>query len=325
MECCVAEVRQLPTPGRDRAGGPGSMQQRRHPAVTTSEATTPPVVDAPAPPAPDTVAASVADCAARLADRPALPRRDDGDDPPHGEQPEPPQRHRRHPGAEAAGDARVHRRRVLLRALGLRAHVGVAAGARQGRLLGASTSARRVPVAHVVLAARHPARDLHRERTRHLLRVHRTRPGAGVVAEQLGRVRVQHSPAWSLSCEAFFYAMFPLVIIPLARLDRRRIAAVIVACVRAAGARPVGCVRRRRWARGRRDLLLLPAYRFGEFVIGICLALLIKDGWRPPLPRWSGLAVGGCGARRGGRAQRALRARGARELVAPASRPPRSS
>jgi peptidoglycan/LPS O-acetylase OafA/YrhL len=104
-----------------------------------------------------------------------------------------------------------------------------------------------------------------------------------------------NAPSWSLACEAFFYAMFPLLIIPLARLDRRRLAGVIVASLAFLALVPaiayvVG---------GGRDAVAIfyyfPAYRLGEFVIGICLALLIRDGWRPPVPRWTGFALVGAG------------------------------
>ncbi|MCU1595554.1 MAG: acyltransferase 3 [Frankiales bacterium] len=84
--------------------------------------------------------------------------------------------------------------------------------------------------------------------------------------------------SWSLSCEAFFYACFPLIVSALARLTpgQRWLATAVIS--------------------GTTGLLLIaggthrgllehaPPVRLGEFVLGCTLALSVRDGWRPRVP-----------------------------------------
>lgn len=84
--------------------------------------------------------------------------------------------------------------------------------------------------------------------------------------------------AWTLSCEMFFYALFPLIVALLLRLSPRlqwmAVAAlavvVVVALPAAAGT----------------DYLVyyFPPSRLLEFIVGILLALRCADGWRSPVP-----------------------------------------
>jgi peptidoglycan/LPS O-acetylase OafA/YrhL len=99
-----------------------------------------------------------------------------------------------------------------------------------------------------------------------------------------------NAPSWSLSCEAFFYALFPLLILPLAKLPVRRLFAVAVGCFAVLAAVPTVLY----LASGKSAVAILyyfPAYRVLEFVIGICLALAMRRGWRPALPPWVGLVT----------------------------------
>jgi peptidoglycan/LPS O-acetylase OafA/YrhL len=106
-----------------------------------------------------------------------------------------------------------------------------------------------------------------------------------------------NSPSWSLSVEAFFYALFPFIIRPLSRLSIRKCAWAIA----------WSCALMVAWTIGyalasRADVPFLsafsgytnPVYRLGEFVIGVVLAVAMRQGWRLRLTvvRAAWLAVG---------------------------------
>ncbi len=85
--------------------------------------------------------------------------------------------------------------------------------------------------------------------------------------------------SWSLSCEAFFYLLFPLLF--------RRIA-IHIRVARIAGIIIVALVISVIWLSvyasiPTADYVLgnMPLYRLGEFVLGMCLATAMKRGWRP--------------------------------------------
>lgn len=95
-----------------------------------------------------------------------------------------------------------------------------------------------------------------------------------------------NSPSWSLSVEAFFYAVFPFIVRPLARLKVRNswwaiATAALLMVVWTAGYAVAA----------KADLPFLsafsgytnPLYRLGEFVIGVALATAMRKGWRPKL------------------------------------------
>lgn len=92
-----------------------------------------------------------------------------------------------------------------------------------------------------------------------------------------------NSPSWSLSVEAFFYALFPFIVRPLSRLSVRRCAWVILAAgafmviwtIGYAVASKVGVPFLSAFS-GYTN----PAYRLGEFVIGVALAFAMRQGWR---------------------------------------------
>jgi len=87
--------------------------------------------------------------------------------------------------------------------------------------------------------------------------------------------------SWSLSCEAFFYLAFPLLwrrLIGVRRLTWTIGAlfstlSLVVLLLGAVSSPPTA------------DYLLgtSPLFRIGEFILGICLAKLMKEGWRPTL------------------------------------------
>ncbi|MGY1604687.1 acyltransferase family protein [Geodermatophilus sp. SYSU D00815] len=95
--------------------------------------------------------------------------------------------------------------------------------------------------------------------------------------------------SWSLSCEAFFYAAFPLTVLVLRRVPAwARWGAAVLGLVFALVAYQVTS-----WSG------TLPVVRFAEFLLGVVAGLALRDGWRPRVPApaaWAALAAGlaGC-------------------------------
>lgn len=97
--------------------------------------------------------------------------------------------------------------------------------------------------------------------------------------------------SWSLSTEVFFYAVFPLLIVPIARMRRAGLIRLVVIAAAASIALPL-MLRPELvgegfgfWA-----IYINPMYRLAEFVIGLCLCGLIVHGVRLRIPL--SLAVG---------------------------------
>jgi peptidoglycan/LPS O-acetylase OafA/YrhL len=93
-----------------------------------------------------------------------------------------------------------------------------------------------------------------------------------------------NGPTWSLSCEAFFYLMFPLLLRVVRRLRGRDIAVVACAVVAIAAiapalAQPHLSALGFDWA-----FFYLPGYRIGEFIIGMLLARAVALGYHFPRP-----------------------------------------
>ncbi len=110
------------------------------------------------------------------------------------------------------------------------------------------------------------------------------------------------SPAsWSLSCEAFFYAVFPAVIRPLLRRSvpvLLTIAALIVAVmwVLLLWVRffPPGLVPGTSLPFS--GLMIgSPLARLWEFLLGIVVACAVRRGWRPPVGFWPAVGLLGLG------------------------------
>ena len=95
------------------------------------------------------------------------------------------------------------------------------------------------------------------------------------------------SPQWSLSAEAFFYAIFPWLVVRLRRYPpakRRLIAGSWLGC---AAAISVLAASLGHGFAAYTD----PLVRCGEFVLGIVLAMAVKEGWRPRLPILAGVVL----------------------------------
>jgi peptidoglycan/LPS O-acetylase OafA/YrhL len=95
-------------------------------------------------------------------------------------------------------------------------------------------------------------------------------------------------PSWSLSDEAFFYAMFPLVIGLVAM--RRRSPTVLVLGAWAS-LLAVGVFVFTRHQNLAQSLSFLPLYRIGEFLVGIGLALMVRRGVRLRISVWLGVLI----------------------------------
>lgn len=94
-----------------------------------------------------------------------------------------------------------------------------------------------------------------------------------------------NSVSWSLSDEAFFYALFPLLLAGLARVRTERLWAAVVACT--AG---VLCVPLLAALLPTADhywfVYVFPPVRLLEFVLGILLARIVQAGLWPRIPVW---------------------------------------
>ncbi|MGW3118312.1 acyltransferase family protein [Streptomyces sp. NPDC001107] len=85
--------------------------------------------------------------------------------------------------------------------------------------------------------------------------------------------------SWSLACEAFFYAVFPLLALLLRRLGARGSAALAGASVLAVVA--LAWVDAHHWLD--QPIASFPAARLPEFVLGVAVArLVLLDRWRGP-------------------------------------------
>jgi peptidoglycan/LPS O-acetylase OafA/YrhL len=94
-----------------------------------------------------------------------------------------------------------------------------------------------------------------------------------------------NAPSWSLSCEALFYAAFPFLAARLGSLGRpglwKSMAAVLGLSLAVAGTVTMALTPgddARFW------VYIFPPFRVLEFIAGCLLALLIKSGWRSPVP-----------------------------------------
>jgi peptidoglycan/LPS O-acetylase OafA/YrhL len=85
---------------------------------------------------------------------------------------------------------------------------------------------------------------------------------------------------WSISCEVFFYAVFPLVVLAKPAVMRRWWPAVTALLLLTAIAplilRPTDDLSVATWA-----IYILPVQRITEFLLGVLIAWAIRRGWRP--------------------------------------------
>ncbi|MEV4774295.1 acyltransferase family protein [Microbacterium sp. LWH12-1.2] len=94
--------------------------------------------------------------------------------------------------------------------------------------------------------------------------------------------------AWTLTCEAFFYALHPLisrVLVPMAKRGALLLAAgvILYAFVYRAGV----ALAPESWL----PLVPLPVQRLPEFVLGMALAWAMRSGWRPRIHPFVGVGA----------------------------------
>lgn len=103
-------------------------------------------------------------------------------------------------------------------------------------------------------------------------------------------------PSWSLSCEAFFYALFPGLAPAFGRLRPRNSLRVIAGVLAAMALYTLAYAAVARsgasWASAVSSYTN-PVYRLGEFAIGIALAVAMRHGWRPRISLRSALSAAG--------------------------------
>jgi peptidoglycan/LPS O-acetylase OafA/YrhL len=88
-------------------------------------------------------------------------------------------------------------------------------------------------------------------------------------------------PGWSLSCEALFYLLFPLIYRSIAHRRNGLIWTTIVMAVIVAAVVPLATRSpdpNYYWS------YILPPLRLTEFVIGVSFGVLVRRGWRSPIP-----------------------------------------
>ncbi len=95
-----------------------------------------------------------------------------------------------------------------------------------------------------------------------------------------------NGPEWSLSCEAFFYAVFPFVQRILRSLTPRRQDVLVLGCLVAAVVASALLIRSHYSVVYTNPLIRLP-----EFMVGMWLALKVEQGWRPKVPMWMAIVI----------------------------------
>lgn len=97
--------------------------------------------------------------------------------------------------------------------------------------------------------------------------------------------------AWTLTCEALFYALHPWISKVLIPLAKRGALILAIGAVAAAFAYRAGVII---WPESALALVPLPVMRVPEFILGMGLAWAMRSGWRPRIHPFIG--IGSMGA-----------------------------
>ena len=91
---------------------------------------------------------------------------------------------------------------------------------------------------------------------------------------------------WSLSCEAFFYLVFPVLYKILIRLTAKGLAITMGGTLAAVGAATVTIAQLTETVAGVQLFYIFPPARLPEFALGMMLALLLQRGVKFGVPLW---------------------------------------
>lgn len=91
-------------------------------------------------------------------------------------------------------------------------------------------------------------------------------------------------PAWSLSCEAAFYAFFPVMMWARHRMRWKHYALLMLVWIMLCLQGAVLAIRIGSVKQGADIVYFTPFIRIGEFAIGSAVAVLVRSGWRPRIP-----------------------------------------
>ncbi|MDQ1059894.1 peptidoglycan/LPS O-acetylase OafA/YrhL [Arthrobacter globiformis] len=98
--------------------------------------------------------------------------------------------------------------------------------------------------------------------------------------------------SWSLSCEAFFYSVFPFLAVRLSRLEPGKLFRVSAAVFAAAVSLVSVLLAFAPGFDWGALFYTFPAFRIAEFIVGVCLAIAMRKGWKPRF----GVGVGAAAA-----------------------------
>lgn len=111
-------------------------------------------------------------------------------------------------------------------------------------------------------------------------------------------------PVWSLSCEMFFYLMFPLVVLAIRRFRAPGLLITAAVVITAMIATPIIVKPHVSAATYLWLFFYLPGYRIGEFIVGMLIARAVELGLRLRFPSigyligWAGVGVWAVGITR---------------------------
>jgi peptidoglycan/LPS O-acetylase OafA/YrhL len=99
-----------------------------------------------------------------------------------------------------------------------------------------------------------------------------------------GYYGAQSLVTWSLSCEAIFYALLPLILVKLWKASDRAIKWVVAGCFAWLVVLPLITVTFIHSEQVRRGIELNPIFCGAHFMLGVCVGIAFRRGWRP---RWN--------------------------------------
>ncbi|MDJ0376961.1 acyltransferase [Cryobacterium sp. PH31-L1] len=100
-----------------------------------------------------------------------------------------------------------------------------------------------------------------------------------------------NSVGWSLSAEAFFYLMFPLLVILLGKLSPRWLSAILVLSVVVVILIPIMLHPDSTEGADYYLTYVFPGTRLFEFIAGVTLGFMFRRGVRTSIPTWGAVAV----------------------------------